>query len=184
MQILLNIKLLKILGEYVSLGKVESVLKIHSVIDQICVYAKPTESFTVGLVVPDEAKLMNLASKMVTKEGVTFEDLCSDPLIIKELLKQILTHGLSMGLEKFEIPKQIALIHEQWTPDSGMVTAATVKQCGKKSLYVYVPDNYVIISSFRNKKRYKKKSCSSEKKSCSSEKKSCSSEKKSCCSSK
>ena len=25
------------------------------------------------------------------------------------------------------------------------------------SLYVYVPDNYVIISSFRNKKRYKKK---------------------------
>ena len=121
---LFKIVLLTILGEYVSLGKVESVLKIHSVIDQICVYAKPTESFTVGLVVPDEAKLMSLASKMVTKEGVTFEDLCSDPLIIKELLKQILTHGLAMGLEKFEIPKQIALIHEQWTPDSGMVTAA------------------------------------------------------------
>ena len=121
---LFKIELLTILGEYVSLGKVESVLKIHSVIDQICVYAKPTESFTVGLVVPDEAKLMSLASKMVTKEGVTFEDLCSDPLIIKELLKQILTHGLAMGLEKFEIPKQIALIHEQWTPDSGMVTAA------------------------------------------------------------
>ena len=41
----------------------------------------------------------------------------------------------------------------------------------RQSLYVYVPDNYVIISSFRNKKRYKKKICSSEKKSCSSEKK-------------
>ena len=32
------------------------------------------------------------------------------------------------------------------------------------SLYVYVPDNYVIISSFRNKKRYKKKVAVAKKK--------------------
>ena len=107
-----------------SLGKVESVLKIHNVIDQICIYAKPTESYTIGLVVPDEAKLMALASNLITKKDAAYEDICSDPAIIKELLKQISTHGLSMGLEKFEIPKQISLISEQWTPDSGMVTAA------------------------------------------------------------
>ena len=37
------------MGEYVSLGKVESVLKIHIVVDNICVCARPTESFTIGM---------------------------------------------------------------------------------------------------------------------------------------
>ena len=45
------------MGEYVSLGKVESVLKIHTVIENICVCARPSESFTVALIVPDENKI-------------------------------------------------------------------------------------------------------------------------------
>ena len=44
--------------------------------------------------------------------------------MIKEVLKDLTNHGLKMGLEKFEIPKQIVLIPELWTPDSGLVTAA------------------------------------------------------------
>ena len=55
---------------------------------------------------------------------MTLEDLCSDEKIIKEVLKNLTNHGLSLGLEKFEIPKQIYLTTEPWTPDSGLVTAA------------------------------------------------------------
>ena len=32
--------------------------------------------------------------------------------------------GISSGLEKFEIPKKITLVSDEWTPDSGLVTAA------------------------------------------------------------
>lgn len=108
------------MGEYVSLGKVESILKIHPLIDNICVCAKSTESFTVALVVPDETRLRSLE----VKAGMTFEDLCSDDKVTKEVLTQLQDHGLSMGCEKFEIPKKVILIPELWTPDSGMVTAA------------------------------------------------------------
>ena len=38
------------MGEYVSLGKVESNLKIHALIENICVCARPIESFTVALI--------------------------------------------------------------------------------------------------------------------------------------
>lgn len=42
------------MGEYVSLGKVESILKPHEIIDVICVCARPTERATVAFVIPDQ----------------------------------------------------------------------------------------------------------------------------------
>ena len=112
------------MGEYVSLGKVESILKIHSVIDNICVCARPSESFTVALIVPDENKLKILASELLINQDISFEDMCMDYKVIAEVLRQVTAHGLQMGCEKFEIPKAITLIPEVWTPDSGLVTAA------------------------------------------------------------
>ena len=50
--------------------------------------------------------------------------MCLDDKVIKEVLKKLTSHGLSLGLEKFEIPKQIYLTSDPWTPDSGLVTAA------------------------------------------------------------
>ncbi len=38
------------MGEYVSLGKVESNLKIYGFVENICVCARPSESFTVALI--------------------------------------------------------------------------------------------------------------------------------------
>ena len=112
------------MGEYVSLGKVESILKIHSIIDNICVCARPSESFTVALIVPDENKLKILASELLINQDISFKDMCMDYKVIAEVLRQVTAHGLQMGCEKFEIPKAITLIPEVWTPDSGLVTAA------------------------------------------------------------
>lgn len=50
-------------GEYVSLGKVESELKINSLVDNICIYADPTKMFPVALLVPNFDQLKNLAEK-------------------------------------------------------------------------------------------------------------------------
>ena len=113
------------MGEYVSLGKVESVLKIHNLLETICVIAKPSKSYTIAIIVPKHSALMELA--LVTKNdysGMNFEELCIDERIKEEVLKSITSHGLSLGLEKFEIPKKIYLTTEPWTPDSGLVTSA------------------------------------------------------------
>lgn len=40
-------------GEYVSLGKVEAVLKTCSVVENICIYGEPTKSYCVALLCPD-----------------------------------------------------------------------------------------------------------------------------------
>ena len=48
-------------GEYVSLGKVESNLKIHPLVENICVYADSSSNATVALITPDEERLKALA---------------------------------------------------------------------------------------------------------------------------
>ena len=40
-------------GEYVSLGKVEAVLKTCPVVENVCIYGESTKSYCVALLVPD-----------------------------------------------------------------------------------------------------------------------------------
>ncbi len=51
-------------GEYVSLGKVEALLKTCPLVENVCIYGDSTQSFCVALVVPDRNKLITLAEKM------------------------------------------------------------------------------------------------------------------------
>ncbi|CAK9142255.1 unnamed protein product [Ilex paraguariensis] len=44
--------------------------------------------------------------------------------ILREYMRQIFLAAKVARLEKFEIPAKIKLLSEQWTPESGLVTAA------------------------------------------------------------
>merc|ERR1719427_2613928 len=58
------------LGEYVSLGKVESQLKTHPLVENICVYADSFQSNTVAVMVP----IRNALEKLATDLGKTYSD--------------------------------------------------------------------------------------------------------------
>ena len=112
------------MGEYVSLSKVESEIKIHPLVDTVCVYADPTKTATVALILPDNAKLFELGDQLnISNEKETKEKLCNNPEVIDYVLKDISAY-VSRRLEKFEIPKGITLVSEMWTPESGFVTSA------------------------------------------------------------
>jgi long-chain acyl-CoA synthetase len=110
-------------GEYVSLGKVESLLKTHPLIDNICAYGDSMESFVICLVMPDHNKLTEMAEKLnVPTES--FEEMCKDTTLNAEVVKELQSHGKKVKLERFEIPGAVSLCPELWTPESGLVTAA------------------------------------------------------------
>jgi len=96
-------------GEYVSLGKVESVLKLVPGIAACAVFCQSSKKSCVCIVSqpvnggwasvggkPDEAELLKAIGAVLKKQG----------------------------LATFEIPKQVKLDDEMWTPESGLVTAA------------------------------------------------------------
>jgi len=110
-------------GEYVSLGKVESLLKIHPAIENICVCGDSSKSNVVCLVIPAQTYLDTLAIK-IGKSTASREELCQDPAVISDYLRVISSHGAQQMLQKFEIPRAVSLISEPWTPESGLITAA------------------------------------------------------------
>ncbi|XP_074545148.1 long-chain-fatty-acid--CoA ligase 3b [Halichoeres trimaculatus] len=109
-------------GEYVSLGKVEAVLKNCPLIDNICAYANSDQSYVISFVVPNHKQLMVLAEQLQVKG--TWEEICNSPLVEKEVLRIITEAAVGAKLERFEIPKKIRLSAEPWTPETGLVTDA------------------------------------------------------------
>ena len=110
-------------GEYVSYGKVESVLKTHALIESICLYADPTKDYVVAVAVSNQPALKELAESMAITD-ISADALCKNQKILTTVITTLSTYGSKNGLEKFELPKKITLVTDEWTPDSGLVTAA------------------------------------------------------------
>ena len=76
-------------GEYVSLGKVESVLKSVPVVTDICIYGESTKSYVVALVCPARPALTAIAGKF-GKADLTWSQLCKDKDITGAVLREII----------------------------------------------------------------------------------------------
>lgn len=122
-------------GEYVSLGKVEALLKNCPLIDNICAYASSEETYVIGFVVPNQKQLQALAQE----HGVrgSWEELCDSEAMEELALKVITEAALAAQLERFEIPRKIRLCPEPWMPETGLVTAAfKLKRVQLKARYL------------------------------------------------
>jgi len=112
------------MGEYISLGKVESTLKLNNYVENICVYADSKQNSCIALVVPATNQILSLAKELGKDSGIQFEDACKDSDIQTRVTKEVQKQGMISNLSKYEIPVAVRLISDLWTPDSGLVTAA------------------------------------------------------------
>lgn len=110
-------------GEYISLGKVESELKTCPYVENCCVYGDPSQSYVVALIVPDRVRLEQLAENLGIN-NCDFESLCKDKTVTGAVLRELISHGKRVGLEKWEMPGAVTICEDLWTPESGLVTAA------------------------------------------------------------
>lgn len=141
------------LPRYVSLGKIETELKTNQFVDQICVCGNGLQTFLVAVVQVSQKNLMSLASEASVEPTLPPPALCKvgrsmaskkittglvslsrrtelirtefqEPAVV-ELLLTILQGQLQRrGFLRVEIPKRLTICHEEWTPESGLVTAA------------------------------------------------------------
>ena len=80
-------------GEYVSLGKVESLLKTCSVVENICVYGDARKDYTVALVVPNPVVLKEIGLEYGFDADASIDTLCDDSRIEREVLHKLVQHG-------------------------------------------------------------------------------------------
>ena len=105
-------------GEYVSLGKVESLMKLHPAVENICVFGDSKRSNPVALVVPGEVWLQKALARM-GKDNMSRAEACLDPAVVADVLEKLKKHAATQKLQRFEIPDSIFLVAEPWTPESG-----------------------------------------------------------------
>jgi len=115
-------------GEYVSLGKVESMLKAVPGISACIVFAKSDMSYCVCIVSQPEG-----GWKGTKPEG-------SDEDLAKAISKEL----LSKNLARFEVPTKVTVVDDIWTPETGLVTAAL--KVNRNSLRKYYTDNGVLAA--------------------------------------
>ncbi|KFM78781.1 Long-chain-fatty-acid--CoA ligase 3, partial [Stegodyphus mimosarum] len=110
-------------GEYVALGKVEAELKTCPLIENICVFGNGLQTYLVAIVIPSQPHLKSLAREL-GKDHLSFKEMCSDPEITAKATERIKSYGKKCHLIGAEVPKKIKLCCDEWTPESGLVTAA------------------------------------------------------------
>ena len=94
-------------------------LKTCPVLENVCLYAKPERDYVVAVAIPDREKAAEqYPGKSLAK---LIEE---DKEFRASLLSGVQSHGLSNGLQRFEMPAKLVLTADEWTPDSGLVTAA------------------------------------------------------------
>ncbi|CAG8484402.1 9547_t:CDS:2 [Scutellospora calospora] len=111
-------------GEYIALEKLESVYKSTLFISNICVCANSFLNKPVALIHPVEAQLRNVA-KEKNLGNMDFEQLCSNKEITTTVFQACLTQAKKAGLKPAEMLGDITLVPDEWTPQNGLMTAAS-----------------------------------------------------------
>lgn len=135
-------------GEYLSLNKIEAVVKLMPLVDNCCVVAHPSKDYCMCLITPNAKKIQENLEKANNKnkggkpngfrsassktESDHLQEMVNEFVRLmdddddgprrafeKELFEHCVRQG---GLERFEVPTRVKFVHETWLPDSGLVT--------------------------------------------------------------
>uniref|UniRef100_A0A023GNR4 long-chain-fatty-acid--CoA ligase n=1 Tax=Amblyomma triste TaxID=251400 RepID=A0A023GNR4_AMBTT len=109
-------------GEYISLGRVESVIKTCPLVDNVCAYGNSLHTYLVALVAPNVKQLQRVARDLGREVSGTLKELCEDAEVAKAAAESIIAYAKASELQKTEVPLKVKLCAEEWKPDSGLVT--------------------------------------------------------------
>ncbi|KAI8607479.1 hypothetical protein BC830DRAFT_1175280 [Chytriomyces sp. MP71] len=138
-------------GEYIALEKLESNYKVSKFVQNICVHADSEQSYAVALIQPIEKEIRSTATELNLYPGtdianIDYEELTKRKEIRAAVLDSLKAIAKSIGLKPAEIVGQIYLMHEEWTPQNGLLTAA-MKLQRKAIVDKYKPEIRVMYSS-------------------------------------
>lgn len=117
-------------GEYIALERLESVYKSCNLVANICVHVTPDAKQPMALVFPHEANLRHYLATTPPPgftgdaKGTDLHALSADKAVAGAVLKECIAVARKEGFKSIEILELVVLTPDEWTPESGLVTAA------------------------------------------------------------
>ncbi|KAJ7257523.1 long-chain-fatty-acid-CoA-ligase [Mycena haematopus] len=133
-------------GEYIALEQLESTYKSCNYVANICVHATAEAKAPIAIIIPHEHNLRAAlkagsasSSSLLDDQGgkmgpvdptKSLPDLCKDPRVASLVLRECNAVGKKSGFKAMETLSAVVLTPDEWTPESGLVTAAQKIQRG------------------------------------------------------
>ncbi|KAH9942109.1 long-chain-fatty-acid-CoA-ligase [Amylocystis lapponica] len=111
-------------GEYIALERLESIYKSCNLVANLCVHANSAARQPMAIIVPNEQHLAHALEGLGIQAHTSMADLCADSRIQDLLLKECNAMGKKNGFKQLELLQAVVLTADEWTPESGLVTAA------------------------------------------------------------
>uniref|UniRef100_A0A914ZN71 Long-chain-fatty-acid--CoA ligase n=1 Tax=Parascaris univalens TaxID=6257 RepID=A0A914ZN71_PARUN len=108
-------------GEYVAPEKIEAVYGRSKYVAQVFVYGESLRTCLIGVVVPEEEVLKELAETLHLQNR-SFAELCRDRVVKKVILADMIDVGKQEGLCSFEQVKDIYVCSEPFSIENGLLT--------------------------------------------------------------
>jgi len=107
---------------YIALERLEAIYKGCGLVLNGCILASPTHKHPAMIAVAHPETLPIFARK----NGVngSLEELCNNPKVVALVLKELNAVAKKEGLKPMEFLEALVLSAEEWTPESGLLTAA------------------------------------------------------------
>ncbi|KAL6874921.1 acetyl-CoA synthetase-like protein [Trichoderma novae-zelandiae] len=106
-------------GEYIALEKLEAVYRGSQVVANVMIHADPEHTRPIAIIMANEKVLADKAREL----GVDEHSMHHDPKVQAAVLKDLQTVARRSGLSGLETIGGVVITDEEWTPDSGLVTA-------------------------------------------------------------
>jgi long-chain acyl-CoA synthetase len=112
-------------GEYIAMESLESLYVQNDLVlpNGVCVLVDSQEGFICALVLTDEAKAMKFAA--ANKISGTFPAILDTKEFRKAAAASLAATAKAAGKKPFELVKNVAVLNEEWTPENGILTAAS-----------------------------------------------------------
>ena len=101
-----------------------------------------------AIIIPNEVHLRHVLEAKGIKSDATLAALCHDPVVQDVVVKECNATGKKSGFKAQELLQAVVLTPDEWTPESGLVTAAQKIQRSKIAKMFREEINVRICSSF------------------------------------
>lgn len=111
-------------GEYIAIEHLESVYKSCPLVANGAIIANGEHNQPAMVVVAHPQNLPKWAEKQGMGSGEDLEHLCKDDKVVDAVLKELNNVARKQGLKGMELLEAVVLTEDEWTPESGFLTAA------------------------------------------------------------
>lgn len=111
-------------GEYIAVEHLESIYKSCPLVANGAIIANGEHNQPAMVVVAHPQNFPKWVQKQGMGSGEDLEEMCKDEKVVNAVLKELNDVGRKQGLKGMELLEAVVLTEEEWTPESGFLTAA------------------------------------------------------------